>query len=165
MCGGCGESQGLHHGVVQIAPDLLNPLILARRMDAICQEHYKQLTVGIDPDGSSCESRVAEAVRRKIVSAQAARRWHRPAEGARSTRELLRRSELRYRRAPQNSLVRIHAAVEQHLAKRRQVWGRAKDSRVSRYTANRVRIFVVHFTLDQAMPVIVVDFRWRNRLP
>lgn len=160
-----GESQRLHHGVVQIAPHLLNLLILARRIQAIRQEHHKELPVGIDPDRSSRESGVAEAVRGKIVSAQSTRRRHGPAERARSAGELLRRSELYNRRVPQDSLVRIDAAVQQHLAKRRQIWRGAEHSRVPGNAANRVRIFVVYFALDQPVPVIVVDLRRRNRWP
>ena len=55
---------------------------------------------------------------------------HRPPERPRAAGELLRRRELRDRRAPQNSLVCVNAAVQEHLAKRRQIRRRAKKSRV-----------------------------------
>src|SRR5438046_7652175 len=85
------------------------------------------------------------------MSAQPTWSRYRPAERPRSARKLLRRGELCHRRAPQNPPVRVHAAVQQHLAKRRQIRRGAENSRVSRHAANRERIFVVHFTLHQAV--------------
>ncbi len=162
---GCGESECLHYCVVQIAPHLLNLLILARRVYAIRQEHHKQLPVGIDPDGCPREPGVPEAVSGKILSAQSARCRHGPAKRTRSAGKLLRRGELRHRPAPQNPLVRVHAAVQQHLAKRRQIWRGAEYARVPGHTANRKGIFVVHFTLHQPVPQILVKLRRRNLRP
>src|SRR6266576_2640595 len=62
MCCRRCESQRLHHRVVHIPPHLLNLLILACRVHAICQKDHKQLLVGIDPDGSSREARVSETM-------------------------------------------------------------------------------------------------------
>src|SRR5207249_4659159 len=50
--------------LAHIPPHLLNLLILACRVHAICQKDHKQLPVGIDPDGSSREARVKNNVRR-----------------------------------------------------------------------------------------------------
>ena len=64
------------------------------------------------------------------MSARSAFGRHRPAQRPRPAGKLLRRGEVCNRRAPQNPLVRVNAAVEQHLAERRQIRRRAENSRV-----------------------------------
>ena len=125
-----GQSQRLHHGVVQIPPHLLNLLILPRRMHAIRQEHDKQLPVRIDPDGGSGESRVPESVRREKMTARPALGRHRPAQRPRPAGKLLRRRELRHCRAPQDSLMLVNAAIQEHLAESRQIRRCAEKSRM-----------------------------------
>jgi len=127
----CRQSQRLHHCIMQRWTHLLNLCILPRRVHAIRQQHHKQLPVRIDPDRSAGKSGMPEAVRRKIMPARAALGRHRPAQRPRPAGKLLRRRELRNRRAPQNSLMRVNAAVQQHLAKRRQIRRRAENSGMS----------------------------------
>ncbi len=120
-CCRCRKPQRLHHRVMQRHARGLNLGILPRRMHAIAQQHHEKLPVRINPDRSACKSGVPKAVPRKIVPARSAFGRHRPAQRPRPAGKLLRRRKLCDCRAPQYSLVRINAAVKQHLAKRRYV--------------------------------------------
>ena len=86
-------------------------LIIARGMDAIGEQHNKKFAVRIDPDGSAGKAGVAKTMRRKKVAAGAAFGGNRPAESARAAGKLLRRGELSDRRAAQDAMMRIAAAV------------------------------------------------------
>ena len=148
---GGSKPQRLHHRIMQCRTNLLNLCIFPRRVHAVRQQHHKKLPIRINPNRSAGKSRVPKAVRRKIMPARPALGRHRPAERPGAVRELLRRRELRDRRAPQNPLVRVNAAIQQHLAERRQVRRRAEDSRMPGDSANRKRVFIVYFALHQAM--------------
>src|SRR6267378_8840 len=155
----------LHHRVMQRHTHLLNLGVFARRVYAVRQQHHKKLPVRIDPDRSPGKSRVPKAMRRKIMPARSALGRHSPAQGPCPARKLLGRSELSNRRAPQNSLVRVNAAVQQHLAKRRQVRCCAEKSRMTRDASDGKRVLVVNFALHQLVPQVIVNLRWRNRRP
>src|SRR6266851_2557720 len=127
---------------------LLNLRILPGRMHAVRQQHHKKLPVRINPDRSAGKSRMPKTVRRKIMPARSALGRHCPAQCSRPAGKLLRRRELCNRRAPQNPLVRVNAAIQQHLAKRRQVRRRAEKSRMPRNAADRKRVFVGRYIVS-----------------
>jgi len=140
-------------------------LIFSGRVDAIGQKNDEELLVRIDPDGSAGESGMAEGMRAEELSARSA--WSRcgPSQRPRATGKLLLRREFLDGRSTQNSLVRIDAAVEHHLAECRQVRRRAEDPGVARYSANRGRILVVNFALNLPTAILVVHLRRRDGRP
>ncbi len=121
----------MHDGVVQCWPDFGDFLIFAGGIYSVRQKHYKKLPVGINPNRGAGEASMAEGVRSHKVAAGAAFSGHSPAEGASAAGKLLRRGEFGDGRAAKNALVRIHSAVEQHLAERRQIRRGAKYPRVT----------------------------------
>src|ERR1051326_8809373 len=74
-----GQSQRLHHGVMQGRPNFGNFLVFARGMDTIREQHHEELFVWINPDGGSGVSCVAKSVWSHKVSAGSAFRRNRPA--------------------------------------------------------------------------------------
>src|SRR5215831_10400318 len=82
-----------------------------------------------------------------------------PSERARAVGELLWSSKLGNGSAAKDALVCVNATIQQHLAEASKVGSGAEDSGVARDAANRCGILVVNFALNQAMPVLVVDFR------
>ncbi len=61
--------------------------------------------------------------------------------------------------------MRVHAAVQQHLTKRRQVRRSAEHACVPGNSANRIGVLVMHLALHQTVAQLVIDFRWRNFRP
>ncbi len=145
--------------------ELCDLLVFASGVDAVGEECDEELAVRVDPDAGAGEAGVAEAVWRKIMAAGAAFGGDGPAEGARATRKLLRRGELRDGGAPQNAVMCVDSAVEQHLAKRGDIRRGAEESGVTGDAADGEGVFVVHFALHQAVPQFVVDLRRRNPRP
>src|ERR1700676_5400687 len=56
------ESQRLHNRVMKSRAHLSHFLIIARRMDAIGEEHHEKFAVGINPDGSAGKAVVAKTM-------------------------------------------------------------------------------------------------------
>src|SRR5713226_10563253 len=103
-----------------------------------------------------------ETVSREIMPARSAFGGHSPAQRARPTRKLLRRGELRDRRAAQDALVRIYASVQKHLTEVREIGRRAKQPGVPRDAADGKRVLVMNFPLHQPLAKIGVKFRRCN---
>src|SRR5580704_4152329 len=139
---------------MQRGPNLGDFVIFSRGIHTIRQENNEKLPVGINPDRSSRKTSVPETMCRKVVPARATFGRHHPTERARSARKLLRHYELRNRRAAQYSLVRISAAIQQHLAKRRQIRRRTEEPCMARNAANGICVFIVHFALDKPLAEI-----------
>src|SRR5581483_6942891 len=83
------QPQPFQDGVVQLAPDVLNFLVLARRVHAIRQEHDEELPVRVHPDRRSREACVPEGMRSEVMPAQAAGGGHGPAERPCALRQFL----------------------------------------------------------------------------
>src|SRR5579863_4821288 len=114
-------------------------------MHAIRQQHHKKLPVRIHPDGRSSEAGVAESVRAHKMATGAAFGGNGPAESSRAARKLLRYGEFGDRCAPQDSLVRVDAAVQQHLAERCEIRRGAENSSVTGNAPYRRGVLVVNF--------------------
>src|SRR5260370_11865398 len=166
-CGRCSrrKSQRLHHGIVEGWAYLRDFLVFEGGVAAVGEEYDEELAVGMEPNAGEGEAGVAETVQRKIMAAGAAFGGHGPAEGACAARKLLRRGELRDGRAPQDAVMRVDSAIEQHLAKRGKIRSGAKESSVARDASDGKRVFGVHFALHQAVPKVVVDLRGHNPRP
>ena len=102
---------------MQRRPNLGDFLIFACGMHAVGEQHHEQLPIRINPDGSSCETGVAESVRSHKVAAGAAFGGNGPAESSRAAGKLLRYGEFGDGGSAQDSLVCVNSAVKQHLAK------------------------------------------------
>src|SRR5216683_7568405 len=88
-----------------------------------------------------------------------------PSEGARAARKLLRSGELRDGRAPQDAVMRVDAAVQEHLAKGSKIGRGAEESGVAGDAADGEGVFVVDLALHQAVPQIVINLCRRNPRP
>src|ERR1700730_1353768 len=105
---------------------------------------------------------MAKAVRGKVAATCGIGRGNHPAERARTCRERLRRRKLCKGRASQKSLVSVAAAVEKHLAKRREVRRAREHSGVPSYATHGERVFVVNFSPKQMLAICCVIFRGSN---
>src|ERR1700738_1980414 len=113
---------------------------------------------------------MAKTSRGKIAAAGGISSRNHPSKHARVGRERLRRCELGKHRASQQALVRVAAAVENHLTESREIRCSCKHSRVPSYAAHGERIFVVNFSTYLAFAIRCVllsgsnsgeeGFRW-----
>ncbi len=62
-------------------------------------------------------------------------------------------------------MVRVDAAVQEHLAECGEIGRGAEETGVTGHSANGEGVFVVNFAVHQAVPQVVVDFRWRDAGP
>lgn len=154
-----GEAEGLHDGVVEGRADLGDFVIFARGIDAIGEQYDENLAVWVNPNGSAGEAGVSVTMRRKEVAAGAAFGGHDPAERPGAVGEWLRCGELSNGGALEDALVSVNAAVEEHLAKRGQVRGRAEHAGVTGNAAHGVGVFVMHLALHEVVAEAGVEFR------
>src|SRR5205085_10173262 len=120
-------------------------------MHTVRQKHHKQLLIRIDPDGSSRKAGVTESMRTHKVSARSAFSGHSPSKSSRAAGKLLRHGEFCNCGAPQDPVMRVNTAIQQHFAECRQVGRGAENTGMARNTADCGGVFLVNFALDKAM--------------
>src|SRR6266853_3490347 len=130
-----------------------NLVVRARGINTVGEKDDEKLTVRVDPNRSAGKTQMAKTAWRKVAAAGGIRRGDHPSKRARVGRERLRRDELHERRASQQALVRVQAAIEKHLAERSKVRRSREHSSVPSYAPHGERVFVVNFSPEQALTI------------
>src|ERR1700730_9263610 len=103
-------------------------VVCACGINTVSKKDDEKLPVGVYPDRSAGETQMPEATRGKVVAAGGIRGGNHPSKCARIRRQRLERDKLCERRTSQQALVSVDAAIEKHLAERRQIRRRGKHS-------------------------------------
>src|SRR5580692_3419923 len=159
--------QSFHHRVVNFRPDpfdrLTRNLVRTVRPGPVRQQDYRKFARWVYPQRGSCIAEVTVGLRRKIFPGLRGRRRRVPSQGARRCpRSGCRRGfssrEQSDSLGPQNR----KPTAEHGMREAGKVPDARKNSGVPGHSAKHAGVFVLHFTLDNALAKHAVVLRRRD---
>ena len=148
----CGSAHGLDDGVVERRTDGADPVVVARRVDAVGEQHDIQIALPVDPERCAAEAGVTDR-RRRQPRAAGRRRQHRvPSKCARTAGDgCAPRHELAQRRGlGQNAIARKRG--QQRARERSDCGGGAEQAGVAGRATESPGILVVHLADEDSPP-------------